>query len=82
MDSKKITGHKIFDMKLGEGFRRKDRFVCDNPKTKTLTSVIYSSVLSRDSVRIILMIGTLNDLKIECADIENICLTVLCRERA
>ena len=28
------------------------------------------------------MIGTLNDLKIECADIENAYLTVSCRERA
>ena len=57
-----ITGHMIFDIKLGEGFRRKARFVADGHKTKTPPSVTYSSVVSRDSVRICLLIAALNDL--------------------
>ena len=31
-----ITGHVIFDVKLGEGFRRKARFVGDDHKTEML----------------------------------------------
>ena len=76
-----ITGHIIFDIKLGEGFRRKARFVGDGHKTETPSSVTYSSVVSRDSVRIILMIAALNNLDIESADIENAYLTAPCREK-
>ena len=76
-----ITGHIIFDVKLGEGFRRKARFVGDGHKIKTPSSVTYSPVVSRDSVRIMLMIAALNDLKIEGADIENAYLTAPCREK-
>ena len=76
-----ITGHIIFDIKLGEGFRRKARFVGDGHKTETPNSVTYSSVVLRDSVRIILMIAALNELDIEGADIENAYLTAPCREK-
>ena len=77
----KITGHIIFDIKLGEGFRRKARYVGDGQKTKTPSSVTYSSVVARDSVRILLMVAALNDLDIEGADIENAYLTAPCREK-
>ena len=77
----KITGHIIFDIKLGEGFRRKARYVGDGHKTKTPSSVTYSSVVARDSVRILLMIAALNDLDIEGADIANVYLTAPCREK-
>ena len=76
-----ITGHMIFDIKLGEGFRRKARFVADGHKTKTPPSVTYSSVVSRDSVRICLLIAALNDLDIQGADIENAYLTAPNREK-
>ena len=76
-----ITGHIIFDVKLGEGFRRKARFVGDGHKTKTPSSVTYSSVVSRDSVRIMLLIAALNKLDIQGADIENAYLTAPCREK-
>ena len=76
-----ITGHLIFDIKLGEGFRRKARFVGDGHKTKPPSSVTYSSVVSRDSVRIMLMVAALNNLDIQGADIENAYLTAPCREK-
>ena len=76
-----ITGHIIFDVKLGEGFRRKARFVGNGHKTETPSLVTYSSVVSRDSVRIILMLAALNNLDIEGADIENAYLTAPCREK-
>ena len=42
--------HMIFDMKLGENFRRKARMIfCGHP-TKTPSSVTYISVISLDSV--------------------------------
>ena len=52
----KITGHTIFDIKLREDFRRKARYVADGHKTKTPGLVTYSSVVSRDSVRILRMV--------------------------
>lgn len=58
----KITGHLVFDVKLGENFRRKARFCADGHKTGAPASLTYSSVVSRDSVRIILMIAALNEL--------------------
>ena len=76
-----ITGHMIFDVKMGENFRRKARFVADGHKTKTPSSVTYSTVVSRDSVRICLTIAALNDLEVLAADVENAFLTAPCREK-
>ena len=75
-----ITTHFIFDIKLGENFRRKARLVADGHKTTTPSSVTYSSVVSRDSVRICLLLAALNDLNILSGDIENAYLTAPCRE--
>ena len=66
-----ITGHLIFDVKLGENFRRKARWVADGHKTSAPSAVTYSTVVSRDSVRIILLIAALNDLDVQGADIQN-----------
>ena len=60
-----ITGHILFGVKLGEGFRRKARLVGDGHKTRTPSSVTYSSVVSQDSVRIMLMIAALNNLELK-----------------
>ena len=76
-----ITGHIIFDRKLSEGFRRKARFVGDGHKIETPNSKTYSSVVSRDFVRIMLMIAALNNLEIEGAGIENFYLIAPCREK-
>ena len=76
-----ITTHFIFDIKLGENFRRKARLVADGHKTNTPSSVTYSSVVSRDSVRICLLLAALNDLNVLSGDIENAYLTAPCREK-
>ena len=76
-----ITTHFIFDIKLGENFRRKARLVADGHKTDTPRSVTYSSVVSRDSVRICLLLAALNDLDVLSGDIENAYLTAPCREK-
>ncbi len=70
-----------FDVKMGENFRRKARFVADGHKTKTPAAMCYSSVVSRDSVRIALTIAALNDLDILACDMQNAYLTADCREK-
>ena len=37
-----ITGHLVFDVKLGENFRRKARYCADGHKTETPLSVSYT----------------------------------------
>ena len=70
-DYEHISGHLIFDVKLGENFRRKARYVADGYKTSTPSAVTYSSVTSRDSVRLFLLLAALNDVDIQSADVQN-----------
>jgi hypothetical protein len=67
-------------VKLGENFRRKARLVGGGHTTVAPASITYSSVVSRDSVRIALTIAALNDLDILACDIQNAYLTAKCRE--
>jgi hypothetical protein len=73
--------HLIFDVKMGENFRRKARFVAGGHTTDVPSTLTYASVVSRDSVRIALTIAALNDLKIMACDIQNAYLTADCREK-
>ena len=71
----------LFDIKIGENFRRKSRLVAGTHETKAPSSSTYSFVVSRDSVRICLLIAALENLDIQSADIENAYLTDPCREK-
>jgi hypothetical protein len=66
----KITGHLIFDVKLGENFKGKARYVTDGHKTDPPSTLTYASVVSHDSVRILFLLAALNDLKVAACDIE------------
>merc|ERR1711884_907334 len=66
-----ITCHLIFDIKLSECFRRKARFVADGHEVSTPPSMSCSTVVSRDSARILLLIAALNDLDILGFDVQN-----------
>ena len=66
-----ITAHLIFDVKLSENFRRKARYVADGHRVETPASVTYSTVVSRDSVRILLLIAALNGLELMGCDVQN-----------
>ena len=66
-----IKFHLIFDVKLGENFRRKARLVGRGNTTTAPASITYSSVVPRESVRIALTIAALNDLDILACDIQN-----------
>jgi hypothetical protein len=80
-EHQKTTGHVTFDVKMGENFSRKARFVADGHKTKTPAALCCSSAVSRDSVRIALTIAALNDLDTLACDMQNACLTADCREK-
>ena len=54
----------IFDIKM-EDFRR---------STNPPSTIIYTSVVSRDTVRIALTFAALNDLQLRTADIQNACI--------
>jgi hypothetical protein len=69
----------IFDIKLGENFRRKSRLVGGGHMTSTPAALTYSSVVSRESVRIFLTMAALNDLDVLACDIQNSYLTAKCR---
>ena len=73
--------HMIFDIKMDGKFTRKARLVADGHKTEAPSSLTYSSVMSRDSVRIAFMIVALNDLDVCACDIGNAYLNANCREK-
>ena len=62
-----IRCHMIFDVKID--FTRKARFVACGHTTETPTALTYSSVVSRDSVRLVLLMAALNDVPLLAADI-------------
>ena len=72
--------HMIFDIKL-DGFKRKARLVAGGHVLDPPAVLTYSSVVSRDSVRIILTIAPLNDLEVKASDVQNAYLTAPCDEK-
>jgi hypothetical protein len=71
----------VFDVKLGEGFRRKCRLVARGFQVDSTGYQTYASVVSRETVRIALTIASLNGLEVKSADIQNAYLTAPCQEK-
>jgi len=86
-DTKDLIGyqevkcHVIFDIKLGENYRKKARFVAGGHTTDTPSIMTYASVVSRDSVRIALTIAALNGLDVLGCDIQNAYISAPCKEK-
>ena len=76
-----IMGHVFFDIKLGENFMRKARYYADRHKTESPAALTYSTVVSWDSVKIILTTAATNKLKVMGADVQNAFLTAPCKEK-
>ena len=76
-----IRCHMIFDIKMDGLFTRKARFVAGGHTTEPPTSITYSSVVSRESVRIAFLLASLLDLKALAADIGNAYINAPCREK-
>ncbi|KAL7546615.1 LOW QUALITY PROTEIN: hypothetical protein ACHAWF_009945, partial [Thalassiosira exigua] len=75
-----ISCHIIFDVKMD--FTCKSRFLTNGSTTDTPSALIYSSVVSRDSMRTALLVVALNDLGIFACDIiGNTYLNTPCKER-
>ena len=60
----------MFNIKLGDNFRRKDKIVGGRHKTGTPDLITYSSLVSRDPVRIALTIAALIEFDILACDIQ------------
>jgi hypothetical protein len=74
-----IRCHMIFDVKMD--FTQKARFVAGGHMTNPPTSITYSSVVSRDSVRIAFLLAALNDVDLLATDIGNAYLNAPAREK-
>jgi hypothetical protein len=72
--------HMIFDVKM-EDFRRKARLVARGHMTSEPDVITYSSVVSRETVRLTLTIAALNDLEVKSADIMNAYITAPTKEK-
>jgi hypothetical protein len=75
-----IRCHIIFDVKM-EYFRHNARFVAGGHTTDTPHAMTYTSVVSRESVRVALTLAALNDLDVKMTDIENAYLTAPITEK-
>ncbi|MGH3053585.1 MAG: hypothetical protein ACRDL7_01240, partial [Gaiellaceae bacterium] len=76
---KKIPLRMIFTVKMD--FTRKARLVAGGHKTDPPTTLTYSSVASRDSVRLAFLLAGLNDLDVALADIGNAYLNAKTKEQ-
>jgi len=74
-----IKCHVVFDVKMD--FTRKARFVAGGHLTDAPACMTYSSVVSRDSVRLAFMIAALNGLEVSATDVGNAYLNAECREK-
>ena len=77
---KDIRVHMIFDVKM-MSLVRKARLVAGGHMTEVPKESVYSSVVSRDSVRLAFMSAALNDIDILAADIQNAYLTAPTSEK-
>ena len=66
----RVNCHIIFDVKM-EYFLRKARLVSGGHMTDNPSIIAYTSLMSREIVRIDLKLAALNDFPVKVADIQN-----------
>ena len=71
----------IFDVKIGENFRRKAWLVVGGHTTEAPATLTYSLVISHNSIQIALTIAALNELEVMACDIQNTYMTADCHEK-
>jgi Reverse transcriptase (RNA-dependent DNA polymerase) len=74
-----IPCHIVFDIKID--FTHKARFVAGGHGTNPPSTQTYSNVVSRESVRIALLIASLNDMEVVTADVQGAYLNAPCHEK-
>jgi len=77
---KRIGCHMVFDIKIGD-LTRKARYVAGGHQTDPPKDSTYSSVVSRDSVRLAFLVAALNDLDVLAADVQNAYLNAETKEK-
>ncbi len=70
----KISCHMIFDIKM-EDFCCKARLVAGGHRTEAPATITYASVVSCETVRIALLMATLNDLEVKIGNVLNAYIT-------
>jgi len=75
-----IECHMVFNIKIGD-LTRKVRFIAGGHKTNPPKDLTYTSVVSRDSIRIAFLIAALNDLDVLAADVQNAYLNAPTKEK-
>jgi hypothetical protein len=70
----------VFDIKM-EDFKRKARLVAGGHKTEAPATITYARVVSRETVRIALMLAALNDLQVKAGDVLNAYITAPVKEK-
>jgi hypothetical protein len=76
----KIPCHMVFDIKM-EDFKHKARLVAGGHKTEAPVTITYASMVSRETVRIALMLAVLNDLQVKAGDVLNTYITAPVKEK-
>ena len=76
---KYVGTHIIFDIKMDSKFNRKSRLVEGGHKTAPPSYITYSSVVTRESVRLAFIIAVVNNLDIFALDIGNAYPNAPCR---
>ena len=66
---------------MGENFRQKARHCANGHKTRSPADLTYSTVVSCNSVSIILTTAAMNGLEVMGSDVKNAFLTVPCKEK-
>ena len=77
---KHITCHMVFEIKM-VGLVRKARLVAGGHLTDPPVDSVYSSVVTRESVRIMFTIAALNDLSLIGADVQNAYINAPTKEK-
>ena len=75
-----IRCHMIIYVKM-EDFLRKSRLLAGGHMTDTPAAITYASVVSRESVRLALMLAALNALEVKCGDVMNAYITTPITEK-
>ena len=76
-----VNMHMIFDINVDGNFTRKEILVAEGHTTEPPSSITYSSVVSRESVRIVFLLASLNDLDIFAYDTGNAYLNAKRRDK-
>jgi hypothetical protein len=76
----KIPCHMVLDVKM-EDFKCKARLVAGGHKTNVPATITCASVISHETVHIVLMLAALNDLQVKVGDVLNAYITAPYKEK-